>query len=168
MIWIEAQPTKFKCSFYILVDDDDFEYLDKFRWRVQRRSRNGTYYAYTILNNKGISMHRLIMNPNGDESVHHINQIGLHNFRKNLINLKFKDHLKEHHKNPFKKRTNIYRSPYRKRGKGRQFKVSKYKLYLDLTTFDLYFDKKHTKLAFPAKFSYNKGLPFNSSLPFKI
>ena len=66
-----------------LVDDDNFEVLNQFKWCAQKH-RN-TYYAIrTILvndKNKTIRMHNVIM---GGKGVDHINRNGLNDQRSNL------------------------------------------------------------------------------------
>lgn len=110
MKFIELQPKKFNYSFIILLDDDDFDKLNKYQWKVTQRSKNGTFYVYTTINGQRKLMHRMIMDTKPDEVVHHINQIGLDNRKENLKNLNQKNHFKIHHKNPFIKRTTIYQT----------------------------------------------------------
>ena len=67
-----------------LVDDEDYEWLSKYKWRANKKS-NG-YYATTLEknNHKCIKMHRLILNPKNTEEVDHINRDGLDNRRCNI------------------------------------------------------------------------------------
>ena len=70
-----------------LVDDEDFEYLNQFKWYALKKSN--TYYAVRnirLANGKqtSIRMHRVILNvPKGMETDHK-NQNGLDNQRENL------------------------------------------------------------------------------------
>jgi len=69
-----------------LVDDADFDWLSQYRW--YSNSGTNTTYARTTLYRDGWSkrvfMHRLIMQPNDDQVVDHINNDGLDNRRSNL------------------------------------------------------------------------------------
>lgn len=70
-------------GYVALVDDDDFEWINKFRWHT--RHSGGITYAVRHINVKEfIYMHRLIANtPDGMET-DHINLDGLDNRRCNL------------------------------------------------------------------------------------
>lgn len=68
-----------------LVDDDDFEVLNKFKWVAARIKQ--TYYAVRNLpreNGKQTSMHRVILNTPDGMDTDHINGNGLDNRRENL------------------------------------------------------------------------------------
>jgi hypothetical protein len=74
-----------------LVDDEDFEYLNQFKWCVNK-SRN-TYYAQRLsrryirnekIKRDNISMHRFIMKPPRNMQIDHINRDGLDNRKENL------------------------------------------------------------------------------------
>lgn len=74
-----------------LVDDEDFDYLNQWKWNVNK-SRN-TYYAQRLsrryikdgkVKRDNISMHRLIMMPPHNLLVDHINHNGLDNRKDNL------------------------------------------------------------------------------------
>jgi hypothetical protein len=69
-----------------IVDDEDFEYLSKFKWYAS--SWKGKIYAKTGLwvgkRNIHVPMHRMIMKANQDEVIDHINGNGLDNRRINL------------------------------------------------------------------------------------
>ena len=69
-----------------MVDDEDFEYLNKFKWYAQRKS--STYYARRckLIDRKecAVLMHRIIMNTPTNEQTDHIDHNGLNNQRKNL------------------------------------------------------------------------------------
>jgi hypothetical protein len=65
-----------------LVDDEDFEYLNRFKWQAAKKRH--TFYAVRTVNRISIRMHRVIMNyPLGFE-VDHKNGNGLNNTRNNL------------------------------------------------------------------------------------
>jgi len=68
-----------------LVDDEDFEYLNQFKWHAKRQ-RTGIYYAhrYSSIAPKRISMHSdIITIPNG-LMADHIDHNGLNNQKYNL------------------------------------------------------------------------------------
>lgn len=69
-----------------LVDDEDYEYLNQFKWLPN--FTRGYYYAYRLnkTENKkiGIMMHRFIMNCPPDKVIDHINGNGLDNRKENL------------------------------------------------------------------------------------
>jgi len=75
-----------------LVDDEDFDWLNKFKWHVTKGK--GTFYAQTTLTKdfgsykkgKNLKMHRAIMNLNfGDKvQVDHIDHNGWNNQKENL------------------------------------------------------------------------------------
>jgi len=79
---------------FAIVDDDDFEYLSKFKWYYvfKKRSRNG--YAVRdfsrnieIIKEFGVShvtMHRFIIKPSRNKLVDHVNGDGLDNRKSNL------------------------------------------------------------------------------------
>jgi len=61
----------------ILVDDQDYDYLSTFSWRLNTG-------GYAITTNRGLRMHRLIMNAPKDKFVDHLNYNRLDNRRSNL------------------------------------------------------------------------------------
>lgn len=75
-----------KNKYFALVDDDVFEYLNNWRWRIMK-GRN-TEYAVRSEKRKAkrilIYMHRVIMNPSRKKQVDHIDQNGLNNQRNNM------------------------------------------------------------------------------------
>lgn len=66
-------------GYVALVDDEDFEYLSKFKWTVKIGRR--TVYAVRHLE---IPMHRVVIQVDDDKVVDHINRDGLDNRKKNL------------------------------------------------------------------------------------
>jgi len=73
---------------YALVDNDDFEFLNQWKWYATKQGN--TFYAHrdsrNRKRNKGniVSMHREIMNNPNNKLVDHIDGNGLNNQRKNL------------------------------------------------------------------------------------
>jgi len=69
-----------------IVDDDDFEYLNKWKWHIYKQNRNN-YYARTViyLNKKRIPvlMHRLLIKCDG-YIIDHISGDGLDNRKCNI------------------------------------------------------------------------------------
>jgi hypothetical protein len=71
-----------------LVDDEDFEYINQFKWRTLK-TKCAVYAIRTIRQNKikeCILMHRLIMGTPKDQDIDHINRNGLDNKKLNLRN----------------------------------------------------------------------------------
>lgn len=72
---------------YALVDDEDFEYLNQWKWEIFK-NRSGNLYVirriYIGEKHKSIRMHREIMNPLKNEEIDHKNHNGLDNRRSNL------------------------------------------------------------------------------------
>lgn len=80
----EIQLTQGKVA---LVDDEDFEYLNQFKWCAQQEGH--TFYAARQsprINKKSktIRMHRAIMNPPNNMHIDHKDHNGLNNCRSNL------------------------------------------------------------------------------------
>lgn len=65
-----------------IVDDEDFERLNKFKWHAH--STPHIFYAARTFNNKMIYMHRYIMKTEGKLQVDHINGNPLDNRKSNL------------------------------------------------------------------------------------
>jgi hypothetical protein len=71
-----------------LIDDDDFEYINQWKWRVAK-CHNGAIYACRGTYNPNFSMilmHRVIMQTPGSLVVDHIDHNGLNNQKTNLRN----------------------------------------------------------------------------------
>jgi hypothetical protein len=71
-----------------LVDDEDYEYLNQFKWRTVKGAN--TYYAQRMgrINGKRISiqMHNIILKPVDGLECDHINHLGFDNRKENLRN----------------------------------------------------------------------------------
>lgn len=67
---------------YALVDNEDFEWLNSFKWCIV--GYKNYYYAGRDDKGKKVKMHRLIVNPIGKQVVDHINGNTLDNRKKNL------------------------------------------------------------------------------------
>lgn len=65
-----------------LVDDEDFEWLNQWRWHASRGWL--TFYVKRKEKDKSIYMHRLILNAPKDKAVDHADRNGLNNQRENL------------------------------------------------------------------------------------
>jgi len=73
-----------------LVDDEDYEYLNQWKWCAHRSRK--TYYATRHIkgdNGKMISIHRVIMDTPIGMEVDHLDGNGLNNQRHNLRNCTF-------------------------------------------------------------------------------
>ena len=64
-----------------LIDDEDFDLISKFSWRLYKSRAHSIRYAVTGRNAR---MHRIIMNAQTDQMVDHVNRDGLDNRRENL------------------------------------------------------------------------------------
>ena len=67
---------------HIKVDDDDFDYLDKFTW--YKRETAFYYYAKARINGKSVYMHKLLIENEEGKRILHINGDGLDNRKSNL------------------------------------------------------------------------------------
>jgi hypothetical protein len=67
----------------VLVDDEDFEWLNRWRWKLENRSNKyACRFDSTIRNT--ILMHRIIMQTPKGKQTDHINHNGLDNRKENL------------------------------------------------------------------------------------
>lgn len=70
---------------YALVDDEDFEYLNQFKWYFNpTRHKSGNGYTQALVNGKYPAMHTVIMKPPKGLEVDHRDGNGLNNQRNNL------------------------------------------------------------------------------------
>ncbi len=70
---------------FALVDDEDFESLNKFRWFVHIKSNNNNLYCRTGMNKTTFPMHRFVLGLKDPSIfVDHINGNGLDNRKSNL------------------------------------------------------------------------------------
>jgi hypothetical protein len=74
---------------YAIVDPEDFDTLNQYKWHIRRSNRSNTYYAARTItisrfNREVVSMHRFIMNAPDDFEVDHINGNGFDNRKANL------------------------------------------------------------------------------------
>jgi hypothetical protein len=76
-------------NLFALVDNEDFDYLNKFKWHAHKNG-NTSYARTPILDHtkKGgqaiLNMHRIIMNCPDNMQIDHINHNGLDNRKENL------------------------------------------------------------------------------------
>ncbi len=72
---------------HALIDDEDFELINQYKWYAMHPGRNN-YYAVVDIRVNGqritILMHRLVMNPQKNQEIDHINGNGLDNRKGNL------------------------------------------------------------------------------------
>lgn len=67
---------------FALVDDEDFEELNKYKWSTLKHTH--TYYACRVYKKYMILMHRVVLKAKKGEICDHINRNGLNNTRSNL------------------------------------------------------------------------------------
>lgn len=77
-----------------LVDDEDYEYLNQWKWYAYKHKYKHTYYARKSKNNKCILMHRIIMNTPPNLQVDHVYHNGLDNRKFIEINGRLKQNLR--------------------------------------------------------------------------
>lgn len=86
MAQIQLRSRKTKETEYCIVDEQDFEWLNKYKWF--KVCNGNKYYAQSSLYEDGkqktVQIHRLIMNPEKGKVVDHIDGNGLNNSRSNL------------------------------------------------------------------------------------
>ena len=69
----------------VMVDDDDYEWLSKYRWYFQAaKSKRTVGYIHGLVGGRLTVMHRLIMGALPGQQVDHKNGYGLYNQRGNL------------------------------------------------------------------------------------
>jgi outer membrane cobalamin receptor len=67
-----------------LVDDDDFEIVNQFKWSYQDSRDTGYAKRSTYPSKKTVLLHRFLLSATPDKEVDHINGDGLDNRRENL------------------------------------------------------------------------------------
>jgi len=81
----EIQLTQGKTA---VIDDEDFQLISKWKWRVVKKKSDQTCYAMRRTKENGkhiaVTMHRAIMNPPKGAPIDHIDGDGLNNRRSNL------------------------------------------------------------------------------------
>lgn len=90
---------------FALVDDEDFEFVNQWKWYFFQRPGSNTYYAKTRMNTgykiyKNVFMHRLIMKVSKSLHIDHINGDGFDNRKSNL-------RVVTHHENMLNRSTRI-------------------------------------------------------------
>lgn len=84
-----SQQGKNKGKFFAQVDDEDYDFLMQWKWKVIKS--NNTHYALRIVKKKGkyvesIRMHRIIMQTPRELVVDHDDHNGLNNQKYNMKN----------------------------------------------------------------------------------
>lgn len=69
---------------YAIVDNEDFSFLNRVFWRVNKDGYARTTFQVKSGVRKDITMHRLILNPYTENQIDHINNDRLDNRRQNL------------------------------------------------------------------------------------
>ena len=96
-----SQRGRNKGRYVALVDDEDYEYLNQFKWHATK-GRTGGYYAARKYKEHNIwhtqKMHRLIMQTPDYLEVDHNDHNGLNNQKYNIINCTHS--INEHNKKP--------------------------------------------------------------------
>lgn len=88
LIPLSKKSNKNKGKYFAMVDDEDFERVNKISWAAHKHKN--TYYAVrnyhvkSTLSSQTILMHRFILNPQKGQDVDHIDRNGLNNQRKNI------------------------------------------------------------------------------------
>jgi hypothetical protein len=78
-----------------LVDDEDFEYLNQFKWCAKEVDKH--YYVYRKRKTKTVAMHRVLTNPPPYMKIDHINGDTLDNRKKNLRIVTDRENLQNRH-----------------------------------------------------------------------
>lgn len=70
---------------YALVDNEDYERVNRYKWFAARNNNKNVFYAGRTINKKNLGMHRFILNIfNSKIKVDHINHNTLDNRKANL------------------------------------------------------------------------------------
>ena len=81
---------KLRGSGITLVDDEDYEYLNQWKWSLHKVNKK-YYYAERYFNHKTIPMHKYLMKTPKGMVVDHIDHNGLNNQKSNLRNCTSKE-----------------------------------------------------------------------------
>jgi hypothetical protein len=99
---------------YAMVDDENFDRLLGYRWRVNRKCR----CAYAVAGDGSIKMHRLILGKDCDGLVvDHINHNGLDNRRENLRACTIAQNIQNRRVDVSSKLSSAFRGVYRPTGR---------------------------------------------------
>ena len=94
-----------------LLDDEDYIYLNRFKWYAQRQDikYKETYYAVSTvpINGKQFSIHRLILKPRENMQVDHINGNTLDNRKENLRIVTRRENARNRHHKKSSKYTGV-------------------------------------------------------------
>jgi len=96
---------------YAKVDDEDFEYLNQYRW--YKIERSFYYYASARINGKSILMHKMFITKKIKTKILHINGDGLDNRKSNLKLCSYEEFNKNNpreHKYSEEERREIYKA----------------------------------------------------------
>jgi len=104
---------------FALVDDEDYDYLMKWKWYAHRRDEKYTYYAMRTVKKKQLRMHNIIAEKykvsNYDE-LDHIDRNGLNNQKENLrISTRSKNNFNRSNWGAMPKGIRINKSTYKKK-----------------------------------------------------
>jgi hypothetical protein len=126
-----SQTGKNRGKYVALVDDEDYDYLNSFRWRVFN-SRGLLYAMKHAGTKKDKHMHRVIMNTPNDAFCDHIDHNGLNNQKSNLRNCTHQQNMSN--RKPYG--SSCYLGVYFSRGKYivAQIQVNKELYYLGVCT----------------------------------
>lgn len=135
-----------------MVDDEDFEYLNKWKWSSRKRDRDKTCYAFRSerINerSKSVSMHYCVFNPGEGKFIDHKDRNGLNNQKSNLRSAT----ISENNRNQGKRRDS--RHPYRgiKKSKSKGTKI----WFARIRVGDKRFVSKSFKTPMEAAIEYNR------------
>lgn len=70
-------------NLYAIIDDEDYERINKYRWCASGNHASGIY-AVTVIDKQYVGMHRFLLQPNLGQDVDHRNRKTLDNRKSNL------------------------------------------------------------------------------------
>jgi hypothetical protein len=76
---------------FALVDDEDFEWLNQWKWSANWAEECNTFYVRRAVGGKSIWMHRLLAKPKKWQQVDHKDHSGLNNQKLNLRSCSFRN-----------------------------------------------------------------------------